>query len=71
MSSRVKTCIPAGAGATPKRPVTKRAERSSSQTSGFATRESRSIGRASSSAIRSAFASESAFGTSSPSTTLR
>ena len=71
MSSRVKAIIPAGAGLIRSRRSTAFEECCSTQTSGVNTRESTSIGTASASASASAFCRAIAFGTSSPSTTLR
>ena len=71
MSSRVNAIIPAGAGLTFSRRSTALEECCSTQTTGANALESRSIGTASASARSSAFCSATAFGTSSPTTTLR
>ena len=71
MSSSVWASSPAGAGGTPKRRVTAFAETCSSQVNGFMIVCRISSGIASIFAIGSARCSASAFGTSSPSATLR
>jgi len=71
MSSSVCTITPLGAGSIPKRRDTLFAETWSSQMIGFALRARSSIGGASHTARTSARCSAIAFGTSSPSTTLR
>ena len=71
MSSAVCVSTPAGAGSIPKSRVIASADFWSTQTTGYATRPSQSSGMASTSATVSAFCSEIAFGTSSPTTTDR